>query len=106
MELHILDHTLTLRLTPDEADAFAADGAVEDAIAFGDGRRLRYAVRVGDDVERLAVHFADDALVVLVPPPLQRQWAAGDGHSLEDARPLGRGDILHVVVDRRPEAGR
>lgn len=95
MKLRIQDNSIRLRLTQKEVARLRTDGAVEAAVEFGGGRRLRYAVVVSDAIAELAANYEGDSIEVLLPAITAAGWAESDQVTLE-----GRDAGVHILVEK------
>ncbi len=99
MKLRIRGNSIRLRLTRGEVAAIAASGRVEDAIAFGPGERLVYALACGE-VDALRARLGGGVVEVTAPAAVAREWASSDRVGLEGEQPIGGGDVLTIIVEK------
>src|SRR5438093_3090873 len=94
MKLRIRGSSIRLRLTQAEVAHVAGEGRVEDAIAFGPGERLVYAL-VSADVPALRARYAAGRIEVAAPSVLAREWAASERVGME-----GEQGELKILVEK------
>lgn len=112
MKLRIRGSSLRLRLSQREVDDLAAQGRVEDVIAFGAGpaSRLVYALKVADDAPAPFAHLEGAHIEVTIPAALAKRWTSTDEVGIEAEQPLGDGGVLRILVEKdfaclKPRAG-
>jgi hypothetical protein len=106
MKLRIRGDSLRLRLSRTEVTALAARGEVEDAVSFGGGVRLVYALRVRDGAagERLTAALTSSPegprVDVHVAAGAARAWTGGDEVGIEATQETGPGQVLRILVEK------
>ena len=98
MKLRIKDNSIRLRLTRSEVDRIAAEGRVEAAVAFADGRKVRYALERSGGAGTEA-SWSERGLVVQVPEATLRDWAGSEQVSISASQPLPEGS-LGILVEK------
>lgn len=83
MKLRISGDSVRLRLTRSEVARFAASGEVEDAVHFGGGSKLTYALQATDSVEQPRASFSDGRIAVVVSKADAQKWATTDQVGIE-----------------------
>jgi hypothetical protein len=78
MKLRILGDSLRLRLSRGEVERMGTDGRVQDAIRFGPGVRLGYALVADASVDAPHASFDGREITVRVPTELVRRWVHTD----------------------------
>jgi len=115
MKLRIRGNSLRLRLGPSEVARLATAGRIEEAVAFGPGQPLVYALEASGDATEPRASFADNVLLVRLPRAAVETWARTEQVGIAGEQPLG-GDVsqgtLRLLVekdfeclDRAPEEG-
>lgn len=97
MKLRVRGDSLRLRLTRGEVEAFGRDGRVEEAVRFGAGVRLSYALERGD---ALSARLDGARVVVTVPADVAREWCDTDRVAIEGSQPVGDGASLRLLVEK------
>lgn len=98
MKLRIKGDTLRLRLSRAEAEIFARDGSVSDAIHFPGGGRLVYALGRTNGAAA-AVRFDGAAVRVELPAADAAAWLATD-EGFQAALPLDSGQTLNILIEK------
>ncbi len=93
MKLRLHANMIRFRLNRDEVERFAAEGRVEESIAFAGGGRLSYAVVSAPDAATVGAKFNGGSLVIEIPEAAGRGWACSDEVAIE-AAPLEGPKIL------------
>lgn len=99
MKMRIQNNSIRLRLTRTEVEEVGRDGTVRAAIAFPGGARLDYSVEASD-AARPEASFDETVIVVRVPRPVLRQWAASEEVSISGGQPLAGGEELSILVEK------
>jgi hypothetical protein len=94
MKLRILGDSLRLRLSRGEVATMGTEGRVEDAIRFGPGARLVYAL-VAADVDAPRASFERDTITVQVPKAIVRAWVDSDQIGFDAQQ-----DALRILVEK------
>lgn len=111
MKLRIRGNSLRLRLSQREVTDLAAQGRVEDAIAFppvgdheargaGPASRMVYALQVSDDAPAPFAHLEGARIDVTLPASVAREWTSTDQVGIEAEQPLGDGGVLRILVEK------
>ena len=99
MKLRIRGNSVRLRLSRGEVEAFDRAGRVEDAVRFGPGSCLTYALERTTDAA-VAARLRGDGVVVLIPAALAETWCRTDQVGLEGEQPTGDGELLRILVEK------
>ena len=109
MKLRLRGNSVRLRLTQGEVADLIRTGRVDDAVAFGPGERLSYALAC-TDTPTLAARFAAGAIEVSLPAALAKDWASSERVGLDGEQSIGDGESLRILVEKdftclRPRTG-
>ena len=104
MKLRINGDSIRLRLARGEVARFAASGEVEDAIHFGGGSMLKYALQVGDSVEQPRATFSDGKILVVVSKADAQKWATTDQVGIEGDKIAVEKDFQCMHGDKERDA--
>ena len=100
MKLRIKGNTLRLRLSQNEVSRFAEEGRVEDAIQFGPGQQMAYAVERAANVGAVRAVLDGQTIIVYVPGDLATAWAETDQVGFDVDQPLGDDEQLSILVEK------
>jgi hypothetical protein len=100
MKLRIKGNTLRLRLTQSEVARLDAEGRVEEAVVFGPGVSLHYAIEARDGLAEPRADYDDGRVRIAVPEPAARRWITSDEAGIETEQPNGSGDPLRIVIEK------
>lgn len=78
MKLRIKGNSLRLRLTQSEVARIGRGESVSEAVEFGAGARLTYALEIVMNAEQIAAHFTGDLITITLPLDQAREWAGTD----------------------------
>jgi hypothetical protein len=99
MKLRIRGNSIRLRLSRTEVEAFDRDGAVQDAVRFGPGARLSYALERSPG-EAVSARLDGTHVVVSLPASVAATWCRTDQVSVEAEQPIGDGEALRLLVEK------
>ena len=99
MKLRIRGNSVRIRLSQSEMARLAADGAVEDAVAFAPGERLGYRVVVREDADAAAA-YESDRVTITLPRARFERWLLPEEVSIRAEQPLGGEDRLLILVEK------
>ena len=101
MKLRVRADSIRLRLGQAEVRRLADEGIVEEQTHFAPGASpFVCALHARDDAAGIGASFDRSRLVVTVPRPLARQWAATDQVGLEASQPAGDGRTLRILIEK------
>jgi len=100
MKLRIRDNSLRLRLTRGEVDALIREGKVLAHVRFSPEDRLLYALAQAPDATRVSARFAQGELLVVVPSPMARSWAASEEVGMEAEQAIGAEGVLRILIEK------
>lgn len=78
MKLRIKGNSLRLRLSQSEVARIGKGESVSEAIDFGAGARLTYALETAPNVKEIAAHFTGERITVALPVERAREWVNTD----------------------------
>jgi hypothetical protein len=96
VKLRIRGDSLRLRLTRREIDELCEQGRVAQAIHFGPGSALEYAIELGAG-DRVGARFEAATVTVMLPQTLAVTWARGDEVGISAIQPLPEGELALLI---------
>lgn len=102
MKMRIKGDSIRLRLTQSETVKLAADGLVEDSIAFGSvaDERLFYAIRTADDTDQTTGSFRSNRIEIAIPVMTAREWLETDRVSIKATKRLDSAGELAILIEK------
>ena len=100
MKLRILGDSLRLRLSKGDVKTFAETGRVEQAIRFGGGVRMTYALEHADDVEAIRAEYTGAQMLVRMPTSVARGWADTEEITLRGTQAVEGEDALALLIEK------
>ncbi len=102
MKLRIRGNSVRFRLQQAEVRCLLERGHIEEHTRLGASpeQRLTYRVELSDEARTPSVSFCGSRISLTLPRPAARMWAEGDGLALEEAQPIGEGDILRILLEK------
>ena len=94
MKLRIHGNALRLRLNQAEVAQFSKTGCYEDAIEFGPGVRLTYALESCSNIQSPKAIFQNGCLHIQVPRQAGIEWAT------TDLTGISGGDQVSITVEK------
>jgi hypothetical protein len=98
MKLRLRGDSVRLRLTQTEVAALADKGVVEEAVGFGGGHELTYAIIFGGST--VGAKLSGSRIEISLPADVARAWASNDAVGLEGAQAAGDGRTLRILVEK------
>jgi hypothetical protein len=105
MKLRIRGNSIRLRLVRSEVARLAAEGRVEERIAFGagDADGLTYALVLSPEASAVTARLTPGAITVVLPAGVAATWAGTDEVTITAEQPgVGPqgGDVLRILVEK------
>ena len=100
MKLRIHENSIRLRLNRGEVAQLVETGRVENALEFGPGGKLSFAVETASGLESAHAAFANGDIRVKVPAGVAREWAATDRVEISGVQPGRAGAELSILVEK------
>ena len=95
MKLRIQGNSIRLRLNRNEVAVFAGTGRMQDAVHFGGGAVLEYAVEVSREADAAHAFFEGNAIRITLPMDDAQDWARSDRVAIS-----GRDQQLSILVEK------
>ncbi|MGH9557794.1 MAG: DUF7009 family protein [Bryobacteraceae bacterium] len=95
MKLRLFDGAVRLRLSRSEIARLAENGRVEDAVTFGPGQRLEYAIESAP-VPEITADFQNGRISVTAPAAAVKDWIDTDRIGIEARKILIEKDFQCV----------
>lgn len=99
MKLRVRGNSLRLRLSRSEVETFDRVGRVEEAVRFGPGAQLVYAMERATD-GALSARLEGSLVTVSIPAGLADSWCRTDQVGLEADHPTGDGQTLRILIEK------
>lgn len=99
MKLRVRGNSLRLRLSRSEVETFDQVGRVEEAVRFGPGAQLVYAVERAPD-GALSARLEGALVTVSIPAALAGPWCRTEQVGLEADQPTGDGQTLRILIEK------
>jgi hypothetical protein len=96
VKLRIRADTLRLRLTRSEIDRLCEQGRVAQAIHFGPGSALEYAIELAD-AERVHARYEPSTITIVLPRAAALAWAGGEEVGISAIQPLPEGELALLI---------
>ncbi len=96
MKLRIRGDSLRLRLSRGEIGQLQAQGRVSQAIHFGPGSAIEYAIELAE-VDAPGARFESGTLTLSLPRALGLAWASGDEVGIEATQALPEGQLALLI---------
>ena len=96
MKLRIRGDSLRLRLSRGEIGQLQAQGRVSQAIHFGPGSAIEYAIELAE-VDAPGARFESGTLTLALPRALGLAWASGDEVGIEATQALPEGQLALLI---------
>jgi len=74
MKLRIKGNSLRLRLTQSEVASIGRGERVSEAVNFGAGTTLTYALESDANAAQITAHFMDNRITIILPTMQAREW--------------------------------
>lgn len=75
MKLRLFNHSLRLRLTPEEVQELSRHGRVGGRTPFAAGVALTYTLNTSPGVKEISAALSESAIHVIVPAQMAARWA-------------------------------
>lgn len=96
MKLRIRGDSLRLRLTRSEIEQLCEQDRVVQAIHFGPGVALEYAIELAEG-DRVCARFEGATVTVVLPRTLAMTWARGEEVGISAIQPLPEGELALLI---------
>jgi hypothetical protein len=96
VKLRIRADSLRLRLTRSEIDQLRERSRVAQAIHFGPGAALEYAIELTES-DRVGARFEAATITVELPRTLALAWASGEDVGIAASQPLPEGELALLI---------
>jgi hypothetical protein len=93
MKLRVHAGSVRLRLSQSDVRLLDETGKVEDAVVFGPGRELRYAIETGG--AEIGATLDETRIRVTVPAAIAKQWIDSDQTGIESTT-----GTLRVLIEK------
>lgn len=100
MKLRIKGNSVRLRLTQSEVAEFAKTGKVEDRTEFGGESSLVYSIKAESGAEKVAAHFENSRLSVIVPQTIAEKWTQTEETGIGGKQEFGAGKTLGILIEK------
>ena len=100
MKMRVRGNSIRLRLTQSEVVEFSETGSVEDAIEFGGGNKLIYALCSKPEAETVKAEYEDNRIVITVPQTQARRWVDSNDVGIKIEQDIGGGNVLRLLIEK------
>jgi len=100
MKIRIKGNMVRFRLSKTDVDLLTQNGFLTEQTEFGPGNVLEYSVRADSTVQRLAVTFKNNAIILLVPEQDLKKWSQTELVGLQEVSETGDGKNLHLLLEK------
>lgn len=100
MKLRLHANSVRVRLNQSELARFAEAGHIEDAVDFGNGSILTYALELSREAASPRAVLRDSVIRIQLPWDAAHAWAIGHQTGIEGEQTLGAGGRLSILVEK------
>ena len=100
MKLRIHGGAVRLRLNQAEVGQFSKTGWLEEAVNFGHGENLSYALESVSMLSAPRAAYSGGNLRIQIPAKTATQWVTTDQVGIEAEQPLGNGKHLAILIEK------
>ncbi|MFC4874390.1 DUF7009 family protein [Negadavirga shengliensis] len=102
MKLRIHKNSVRLRLSQTEVDRIGKGLPVKESLVLpgGDTNVLSYWLQTDDKAQEIGVQFAENTILVTVPPALASSWAFSDQVGMESNFRIADDHELYLLIEK------
>lgn len=102
MKLRIRGDSVRIRLSQTEVRSLIEHGRIEESARLGPEPSdvLVYGVVIGTTESAIACSWLSGRLLVVIPPALAQDWAAGETVGLAASQPVVDGAVLRILIEK------